>query len=384
MVSSHFAHSRTPSRSSSTVSSPKPQCSPWTLSQAFFAVSGGIKVSSSTFWTQPALTFTPPGIIELARGGLLPSAIPLMHKRDPIATILTSIQCLWFIAQTITRLFHHLPLTLLEIHTLASVLIIILVTLIWLPKPYNSTAPPPHASDRLTDLAALFAIDPHLAHTLNPHKNRLVYPVDITECTEAYTKTTTTPLTGDDHAKIAELHLRASRALEHLRRRYRADVISSPVGQSPPPPSLTYKSPHVVGVRREWRVEGADTLPPLKLVQSAVPFVVAVLYGAVVLGASWAGEGFTTAVERGLWRGAGGVLLMIAMVGGALRAWSTRKVGEGRWVAGVVHGLCWFSGVVYVVAKGYVLAEVFAGLRSAPEGMWDGVGGVVFVPHVGQ
>lgn len=139
-----------------------------------------------------------------------------------------------------------------------------------------------------------------------------------------------------------------------------------------------------MGVRREWRVEGADTLPPLKLVQSAVPFVVAVLYGAVVLGASWAGEGFTTAVERGLWRGAGGVLLMIAMVGGALRAWSTRKVGEGRWVAGVVHGLCWFSGVVYVVAKGYVLAEVFAGLRSAPEGMWDGVGGVVFVPHVGQ
>ncbi|EKG15658.1 hypothetical protein MPH_07093 [Macrophomina phaseolina MS6] len=389
IVSSHFTHSRNPSRSSSTASPPKAQIPPWTLSQAFAAVSGSITVPSSTFWACDNLTFTPPGIVELARAGLLPSITPSTHKRDRIATLVVSVQSLWFIAQAIARLCNHLPLTLLEIHTLASLFITIFLSLVWLPKSFMPSTPPPHDSDRLTDLAALFAIDPHLSHNLNPDKNRLVYPVDITECTEAYTKATSQSpraggkLTEDDHAKIAELHVRASRALEHLRRRYRAEVISSPVGQSPPPPNLTYKSPHVVGDRCEWRVDGAAALAPSSLVELALPFLVAVLYGALVMGVSWAASLFTNGLERELWRGAGGVFLMIAVASSVVRVWYAWRETQARWVAGVVHGLCWFMSVLYVVAKLYVLGEVFAGLRSVPQETWKGVDGVDFVPHVG-
>ncbi|GME28700.1 hypothetical protein GTA08_BOTSDO03750 [Neofusicoccum parvum] len=276
MVSSQSIHSRTSSRRSSE-SRAKPFFPPWTLEQSFFAASGGITVDTSTFWPHPTLTFTPAGVLELAKAGLLPS-LPLSEvkdksKTDVIATILVSIQSIWFIAQCFARLARHLPLTLLEIHTLVQLLCILTITIIWAKKPYNPVARalPPTTHERLLDMAALFAIDPHLLPTtLNPHKNRLVYPVDITEATQAYTTaasaaTTTTdrkpalPFTPAspeiDHSKIAALHTRASRALDHLRRRHRAAVISSPVGQSPPPPSLTFACPHVVRARSDRVVQ---------------------------------------------------------------------------------------------------------------------------------
>ncbi|KAL1626161.1 hypothetical protein SLS54_002995 [Diplodia seriata] len=455
MVSTHSAHSRTPSRGSASPIT-KTVFSSWTLNDAFLAVSGGLTVDSSSFWTTDTLTFTPAGILELARAGLLPhtrpSTVPDKSKRDTIAIFLVAIQCLWFTAQFLARLSYRLPVTLLEITTLTHLLCTLAIAGTWARKPWNAasnTAPPLACSshERQTDLAALFAIDPHLSHTLNRDKNRLVYPIDITEATEALTnatfspKTTTMPLSKakkrtsawqlseEGHAKVAELHSRACRALEHLRRRHRALVIGSHVGQSPPPPSLRFVEPHVVGAggRSEWRVEGRDALMMLPgrqggggegegedagstrrrrraLFVVAPAAVAAALLGAVVLGVSCvpsssssdaaaAGFFFPTDLEKVVWRAAGivvvGVAVAAAAFAGASRRWAGRGAAAGDgggstvWKRRAVCAAGGILGALYVAAKLYLLVEAFASLRAPPQGTYEDVAGVRWVPHVG-
>ncbi|KAL1635064.1 Cytoplasmic tRNA 2-thiolation protein 2 [Diplodia intermedia] len=419
--------------------------SPWTLNDAFLAVSGGLTVDSSSFWTTDTLTFTPAGILELARAGLLPptrpSTVPDKSKRDSIAIFLVVIQCLWFTAQFLARLSHRLPVTLLEITTLTHLLCTLAIAGTWARKPWNAasnTAPPLACSshERQTDLAALFAIDPHLSHTLNRDKNRLVYPIDITEATEALTNATFSPktttsrrakrtsawqLSEEGHAKVAELHSRACRALEHLRRRHRALVIGSHVGQSPPPPSLRFVEPHVVGAggRSEWRVEGRDALMMLgrqgggegegedagstrrrALFVVAPAAVAAALLGAVVLGVSCVSPSdaaagfFPTDLEKVVWRAAGIVVVGVAVAAAAF-AGASRRCAAGRGAAGGGGGgstawkrraVCAAGGILgalYVAAKLYLLVEAFASLRAPPQGTYEDVAGVRWVPHVG-
>ncbi|KAB2581115.1 hypothetical protein BFW01_g10745 [Lasiodiplodia theobromae] len=428
MVSSDSTHSRTSSRGSeSTIN--KTIFSPWTLNDAFLAASGVFTVDSSTFWTTDTLTFTPAGILDLARAGLLPPTRPSTHtdksKRDIIAIFLVGIQCLWFMAQFFARLSHQLPVTLLEITTITHLLCTLAIATTWARKPWNAASSTPLLCDheRLTDLAALFAIDPHISHTLNQDKNRLVYPIDITEATEALSNASFSPrtlshkskrdsswqLTEDGHAKVAELHVRACRALEHLRRRHRALVIGSPVGQSPPPPSLRFVEPRVVARgRSEWRVEAWDALMGKGGDVSAVvatatddpgyarravfavvapAAVAAALLGAVVMGVSCASSAgfFPTDVERLLWRVAGlvviGVAVALVTCGGAWGRWM--GAGGVPWKKRAVYAAGGVLGALYVVAKVFVLIEVFASLRAPSEGIYEDVAGVRWVPHVG-
>lgn len=384
MVSTHTFGSRTPSRQAETRT--KPHFSPWTMEQAFFAVSGGITVDSSIFWPQPHLTFTPAGVLQLARAGVLPpiptttAAHNTKAKTDAIAIALVSLQALWFTSQALTRLAHARPLPLLETLTLTHLACTLAITLTWFRKP-SSHLPLPHLSDRLTDLAALLAIDPHTSPTLNPIKNRLVYPIDLSEATQASTHQGRTEA---DHEAIAHLHTRANRALDHLRRRYRAAVISAPVGHAPPLPELVFREPLVVDDGAGWRLGSWERVGAGVVV---LPAVVAALCGAVVLGVSWAEGVFGTGVEKEVWRAAGCVLVGAAVVGAVVRVTAGGWMGlgdGGGWRHRVVRVLV--VGVVvpaFVCAKVFVWGEAFAALRCAPEGMYAGAGWARFVPHVG-
>ena len=98
---------------------------PWTTQQAFFAISGGLAVDASHFWTDQRLTFTPQGLLQLANMDLLP-AVPLEEvkdksKADGFSKFLVCMQAAWFAIQSLVRLIQGLPLTLLEIHTLTHV-----------------------------------------------------------------------------------------------------------------------------------------------------------------------------------------------------------------------------------------------------------------------
>ena len=71
--------------------------------------------------------------MELARLGLLgpveEEVISDKTKADPITKAIVCVQAAWFIVQCVARVAQNLPLTLLEIHTLAHVFIAMLMYL---------------------------------------------------------------------------------------------------------------------------------------------------------------------------------------------------------------------------------------------------------------
>ena len=134
----------------------------YTLSQAFFIVAGGLAIETKSFRKEPYLTVTPAGAVQLARLGLLSpvdeEVINDKTKADPITKAIVCVQAVWFIVQCIARVAQHLPLTLLEIHTLAHVFIAMLMYLFWFSKPYNALSPFIITDPRVVQTAALFTL----------------------------------------------------------------------------------------------------------------------------------------------------------------------------------------------------------------------------------
>ncbi|KAF2083975.1 hypothetical protein K490DRAFT_50263, partial [Saccharata proteae CBS 121410] len=111
----------------------------WSIQQAFFAVSGGFIVESSTWWHESHLTFTPGGVLELAKAGLLPkiSQAKLREKSrsDILGIMVVCVQTGWFLVHSVARLARNEPLTLLEIHVMAHVVCAFFTYLLWAQKP---------------------------------------------------------------------------------------------------------------------------------------------------------------------------------------------------------------------------------------------------------
>ncbi|KAL2353190.1 hypothetical protein BJ546DRAFT_846997 [Cryomyces antarcticus] len=135
---------------------------PWTMEQAFFAVSGGLVVDASSFWHQPNLTFTPIGVLELAKAGILPdiasTAVEDKSKADTIAKAFVCLQAGWFFIQGMARLFQHLPLTLLEVHTLTHIACAFGMYILWMKKPYDVGCAFACKDEAVVDMAAFFAL----------------------------------------------------------------------------------------------------------------------------------------------------------------------------------------------------------------------------------
>lgn len=134
----------------------------WTTQQAFFALTGGFAVDSSGFMPYSRLTFTPAGLVFLAKLGLLPDepaeAVADRSKADYVAKVLVCLQAGWFFVQCIGRVAQKLPLTILELHVLVHVLCAFGMYLLWLDKPYDVGSPVLCKDERVVNLAALFAL----------------------------------------------------------------------------------------------------------------------------------------------------------------------------------------------------------------------------------
>ncbi|KAK8154420.1 hypothetical protein BKA80DRAFT_31849 [Phyllosticta citrichinensis] len=135
----------------------------WTLQQAFFAVCGGLAVSTGSFWHSPTMTLTPRGVLELTRAGLLPSVtddeVTEKSKANTAAKVMVCIQASWFLVQAVARLAQKLPLTLLEVHVLAHVLCALAMYFCWVDKPYDAETPIVIADEKVKDMIALFVLD---------------------------------------------------------------------------------------------------------------------------------------------------------------------------------------------------------------------------------
>ena len=144
-ISSHRSH-RTGTNGSQT------NCRPaWTLAHAFYAVMGGYVVETSKpislFGDEKRFVLNPSGVSCVIK--YYPNLIPNLpalslwdrSKTDSIAKALLIIQVLYFCASCIIRRAKDLPLSLLEITTLAHAVCALLTYFVWWCKPSNILEP---------------------------------------------------------------------------------------------------------------------------------------------------------------------------------------------------------------------------------------------------
>ena len=93
----------------------------------------------------PRLSVTAQGVCMLAEHGHLPDIstdfIKDKSKADNVGKSLAILQALWMLVQCMARAAAHLPLTFLELNTLAHVICALLMYLLWMDKPYDVRDP---------------------------------------------------------------------------------------------------------------------------------------------------------------------------------------------------------------------------------------------------
>lgn len=91
------------------------------------------------------LALTPQGVILLARCGYLPDINPDdikdKSKSDGLAKALVILQASWMLIQTISRKIVHLPVSLLEVNTVAHVFCAFVIYVLWWRKPREVREP---------------------------------------------------------------------------------------------------------------------------------------------------------------------------------------------------------------------------------------------------
>ena len=85
------------------------------------------------------VTLTPRGVKVLAQCGLLPDIsrgdIKDKSKSDSLTKLISLLQAVWMLAQICGRLAFELPVTLLEVNTLAHIVCALIIYILWWHKP---------------------------------------------------------------------------------------------------------------------------------------------------------------------------------------------------------------------------------------------------------
>lgn len=104
------------------------------------------------------LTLTPRGVALLAQCGYLPKItkedILDKNKSDNVSRILSVLQALWMLAQIVGRLISKMPVTLLEVNTLAHIVCAIIIYLLWWDKPKLINEPTKISGDWVPSVGA--------------------------------------------------------------------------------------------------------------------------------------------------------------------------------------------------------------------------------------
>lgn len=123
----------------------------WTMTHSFFASTGGFAFEIANDGAQDLpngckrLTLTARGVALLASCGHLPNVskaeITDKSKANNVAKALVIIQASWMLVQVIGRLVAALPVTLLEVNTIAHVMCAFLMYAMWWHKPLAPKEP---------------------------------------------------------------------------------------------------------------------------------------------------------------------------------------------------------------------------------------------------
>ncbi|UNI21782.1 hypothetical protein JDV02_007738 [Purpureocillium takamizusanense] len=197
MLQQHILHlhadakERGDDRSSETTHSDLP---PWTMAHSFFACAGGFAIELESLsggvldqshlsdgdngekTESPRLTLTARGVMLLASSGFVPrvtkAEIEDKSKANDLAKATVIVQATWMLVQVIGRLAAHLPVTLLEVNTVAHVLCAFAMYVFWWDKPLLPNEPIILRDESLAPLVAfMYASSEISGHVKHKQKN---------------------------------------------------------------------------------------------------------------------------------------------------------------------------------------------------------------------
>jgi hypothetical protein len=323
----------------------------WTLEHAFFADSGGFWLESSDY---PAFPITAASIRYLVKEGYLeyPSItreeIWDKSKADKFAKGFALIQSGWLVLQTITRASLRLPISPLELFTIAFVVSTVMSYFFWLHKPQHVTVP---------TYLRLSSSDGTIATILKEAGPAAALPFSDTPF--------------DFIEKPLQVWKRRP-MLQHF------DLKQRPLERRP-----------------------NDTVTPYRLLNMTLKEKVLLVGPSTIhsiihlLGWNFV---FPTRVEQYLWRGASLVLtsgLLLSVAGeNLLRAMGFQGQPSLIWIwvqpehkqEGMKNRIIdiWGAFITFsmVVARLCIIGEVLASLRALPEDVYQTVNWTGFIPHV--
>ncbi|KAK7972231.1 hypothetical protein PG988_006365 [Apiospora saccharicola] len=158
----------------------------WTMTHSFFACSGGFAleleslkpamhdIPDSEKSPAPRLTITARGMALLAKCGHLPDVdkqqIDDKSKANDLAKAAVLVQASWMLLQVIGRLGFHLPVTLLEVNTVAHVLCAFAMCIFWWHKPLLPNHPIILYDEELAPLATWMYSSSEISGYVNPNR----------------------------------------------------------------------------------------------------------------------------------------------------------------------------------------------------------------------
>ncbi|KAK3343454.1 hypothetical protein B0T25DRAFT_554363 [Lasiosphaeria hispida] len=173
-----------PSSNSDTSVSAKPH--EWTMTHSFFACTGGFAFEFEGLDAVDAadkdqekrqaqrITLTARGVALLAQCGRLPKVdredIEDKSKANDLAKATVIVQACWMLVQIISRLAAKLPVTLLEVNTVAHVLCAFAMYLFWWNKPLLPNQPIIIRDKELKPLAAFMYASSEMSGYVNPKR----------------------------------------------------------------------------------------------------------------------------------------------------------------------------------------------------------------------
>jgi hypothetical protein len=423
---------------------PKHTFTAWGKSQAFYAATGGFAVDSSSFSDISKVVFTPAGILELARAGILPDVtedeIRGMSTQDGIAKIGVCVQIAWFFIQSLARVRAGLPLTLLELHVLAHVISAFLMYGLWYRKPYTGSSPYICKDSRIVDMAALFCLeelpvgtrqkDRGLKSSMKLVSCALQQSPDRIGCSSATAsiQRCSPPLLDPpaDHGPYPqwidtlmrrsaadspglERHSAEARDDERLRRAQRAATYLGKHGshfswyQDESTGAITFPAAYLVRFMPDMNVHGqlyrrsvnehaAHNERTIYYAWS----VFYMIYGGVFLG-GW-NFAFPTTLEMWLWRASSIFLVLYGTLGSLTLAITMQfmstafiakvrakfhEAGKKTGTLDIVQVLLLFVILIpWIFARWYITVESLISLRKAPAGTYETVNWTNRIPHI--
>ena len=401
----------------------------WCLEQGFYAAMGGyvVSVEEQDQWIlNDGMTVTLEGILILARLDMLPdidrSTVTARSKADGLAKTLVVIQASWMIIQIIARRASGLPVTLLELNTLAHVICAMAMYGLWWKKPQDVKEP---VEIKLNTEFGAFLSSVRLRRQFEIMEEEQEVPDERSKVWMSLVPNTSQhsvrgiiddsrhyqSLPNANHYKILEqycqpdgrvllfplqsingipLRLQQGRDPIHLTDKdiKRLEILGKLL--KPPHVQLSKSFGRVDG-RRYLKERASNHCSPGDLKRSkshemfAIMAVLGLCYGGVHA-TSWNGV-FPTVIEQTMWRIA---TCLVAGIGFVLWMLQTMldlyEKAIGPVPARFVPVVLVFDGIILFLfgsSRLYLVGEAFMSIRSLPLGAYSTVSWANFLPHIG-